>query len=230
MKENNFCYKYPHPAAATDCVVFGFDGTKIQVLLILRNEDPKEWALPGGFIRGSEEENADECAVRELEEETGFKNAKPIQFHTFTDFNRDPREWVISIAYYALALKTEVKADTDAKEAKWFNLDEIPQLAFDHNKILNMAIEVLRRDIYFHPIGFDLLPEVFTMSELQTLYEAILDKKFDRRNFYKKMIKLDLLTEAEPRKEDTPRRIATKYRFNKEKYDELKQNGYKLEF
>ena len=230
MSEQRYCYKYPHPAVTADCVIFGFDGVGIKVLLIQRGIDPYKgkWALPGGFM--NIDESAEECARRELEEETGLKTASVEQFYTFTDVMRDPRERVITVAHYALVRLSEVKGGDDAARAQWFAQSDIPSLAFDHDRILRMALTRLKERICFEPIGFELLPEVFTMSELQNLYEAILGVKFDRRNFYNKMLKLGILAEAEPRPENASRRTPSKYRFNAEKYAELKQKGFRLEF
>ena len=230
MAEQRYCYKYPHPAVTADCVIFGFDGVSIKVLLIQRAIDPYKgkWALPGGFM--NIDESAEECARRELEEETGLKTASVEQFYTFTDVMRDPRERVITVAHYALVRLSEVKGGDDAAKAQWFVQSEIPSLAFDHDRILRMALARLKERICFEPIGFELLPDVFTMSELQNLYEAILGVKFDRRNFYNKMLKLGILVEAEPRPESASRRTPTKYRFNADKYVELKQKGFRLEF
>jgi len=230
MDEQRFCYKYPHPAVTADCVIFGFDGVSIKVLLIQRGIEPfkGQWAFPGGFM--TIDESIEECAKRKLEEETGLKNASVEQFYTFSDVNRDPRERVITVAHYALVRLSEVKGGDDAASACWFSMDEVPSLAFDHDRILRMAVNRLKERICFEPIGFELLPEVFTMTELQNLYEAILEVKFDRRNFYNKMLKLGILSEAEPRSANASRRIPTKYRFNAEKYAELKQKGFRLEF
>ena len=192
-EELKYCYKYPHPSVTTDCVIFGFDGTKLSVLLVKRGVEPYKgsWAFPGGFM--NMDESAEEGALRELQEETGLKGAYIRQFHTFTAPERDPRERVITIAYYALVRMQEVAGGDDADDARWFTLDEVPQLAFDHDQILRKAQKALRQQIHFEPIGFELLPEAFTIKELQNLYEAILDVHFDRRNFYNKMKRLEML-------------------------------------
>ena len=230
MEEKNYCYKYPHPAVTSDCVIFGFDGVAIKVLLIQRGIEPykDKWAFPGGFMQI--DETVEECAKRELEEETGLKTTSVEQFYTFSDVNRDPRERVITVAHYALVRLEEVKGGDDAMSAQWFAMNEIPSLAFDHDRILRMAVNRLKERICFEPIGFELLPEIFTMSALQNLYEAILEMKFDRRNFYNKMLKLGILSEAEERLKNASRRTPIKYRFNAKKYAELKQKGFRLEF
>lgn len=230
MEEKNYCYKYPHPSVTTDCVIFGFDGTQLQVLLIERGIEPYKgkWAFPGGFL--NMDESAEEGALRELQEETGLTGAYIEQFHTFTEPNRDPRERVITIAYYALVRIQGVKGGDDAARAKWFALDEVPQLAFDHDMILRTALARLRERIHFQPIGFELLPEKFTMKELQSLYEAILQVKFERRNFAKKMLHYDLVTQLEETTWPTAKREAYLFSFNKENYEEFKKKGFQLEF
>ena len=230
MEENMYCYKYPHPAVTTDCVIFGFDGERLQVLLVERGIEPYKgrWAFPGGFLKM--DETAEEGALRELREETGLDRAYIQQFHTFSDPHRDPRERVITIAYYALVKIQEVHGGDDAASARWFPLSEIPSLAFDHDYILRMATQRLREEIHFQPVGFELLPEKFTLKELQALYEAILGISFDRRNFAKKMLHLEILTELDETVWPTPKREAKLYRFNPDKYEELKQKGFRLEF
>jgi 8-oxo-dGTP diphosphatase len=225
-----YCYKYPHPAVTTDCVIFGFDGERLQVLLVERGIEPYKgkWAFPGGFLKM--DETAEEGALRELREETGLERAYIQQFHTFSDPHRDPRERVITIAYYALVKIQEVHGGDDAASARWFPLSEIPSLAFDHDYILRMATQRLREEIHFQPVGFELLPEKFTLKELQALYEAILGISFDRRNFAKKMLHLEILTELDETVWPTPKREAKLYRFNPDKYEELKQKGFRLEF
>ena len=231
-----YAYKYPHPAVATDCVIFGFEKKGLKVLLVERGGEPYKgcWALPGGFLKmaGGYRETLEECARRELLEETGCANADLIdQLQVFSEVDRDPRERVISVAFYALVQMSEVKGGDDAANARWFSFDEVPErLAFDHQQILAAAKAKLKEQIHFQPVGFDLLPEVFTMSELQKLYEAILEVHFDRRNFYKKIHSLGILDVAVQRPEGTTTRTPIKYRFNKEVYDAFKQKGFRLEF
>ena len=133
--KGTYTYEYPHPSVTTDCVIFGFDGTKLKVLLVERGIEPFKgrWAFPGGFLRMDESTEA--CALRELQEETGLEGAYIKQFHTFSDPKRDPRERVVTVAYYALVRMQEVRGGDDAARAAWFALDEVPSLAFDHDKI-----------------------------------------------------------------------------------------------
>lgn len=206
----SYTYRYPHPAVTTDCVVFGFDGDRLNVLLIERGLEPFRgmWALPGGFMKI--DESAEEGARRELLEETGLSCTFLKQFHTFSEPGRDPRERVITIAFYALIRMTDVRGGDDAASARWFFVDDLPRLAFDHREILEMALEELRREIHFRPVGFELLDPVFTMKSLQKVYEAILDIKFDRRNFFNKMKHMGVLNQvssAEP-SGSAPRRRA----------------------
>ena len=230
MEDNKYCYKYPHPAVTTDCVIFGFDGSELQVLLIERGIEPfkGKWAFPGGFL--NMDETAGEGALRELKEETGLENAYIEQFNTYSDPGRDPRERVITIAHYALVRIQEVKGGDDAAKAQWFPIDEVPQLAFDHDKILRDAMRKLRERIHFEPIGFELLPEKFTMRDLQILYESILGVKFDRRNFAKKMMHYELLNQLDETVRPTATRDALLYSFNKENYELFKKKGFQLEF
>ena len=230
MEEKKYCYKYPHPAVTTDCVIFGFDGSELQVLLIERGIEPfkGKWAFPGGFL--NMDETAGEGAMRELKEETGLENAYIEQFNTYSEPGRDPRERVITIAHYALVRIQEVKGGDDAAKAQWFPIDKVPQLAFDHDKILRDAMRKLRERIHFEPIGFELLPEKFTMRELQILYESILGVKFDRRNFAKKMMHYELLNQLDETVRPTAKRDALLYSFNKDNYELFKKKGFQLEF
>ena len=230
MEEKKYCYKYPHPAVTTDCVIFGFDGEELKVLLIERGITPYKghWAFPGGFLNPNE--TAEEGARRELREETGLDSAHIEQLRTYSTPDRDPRERVITIAYIALVRIQDVRGGDDAADAGWFPVENVPPLAFDHGEILRDALRRLRERIYFYPLGYELLPEKFTLKELQTLYEAVLGVQFDRRNFAKKMQRLDILTQLDETVWPTPKREAKLYSFNIEKYNELKKRGFKIEF
>lgn len=209
-------YKYEHPAVTTDCVIFTYEDWKLKVLLVRRGGEPYkgEWALPGGFLRS--DETAKEGAMRELQEETGLVASAIGEFGVFSEPKRDPRERVITIAFYALVKPSKVQGGDDADEAAWFPIDDLPQLAFDHADIIHSALERLKRDIHFEPIGFDLLDEEFTIPDLQRLYEIILGVKFDRRNFQRKILSSGILEEAEDpvefsRAEPDPPAMAMKY-------------------
>ncbi|MFK5921888.1 MAG: NUDIX domain-containing protein [Verrucomicrobiota bacterium] len=227
----SFKYEYERPALTTDCVVFGLDEDDLKILLIQRDIAPfeGEWALPGGFIRVGE--SLDDCARRELEEETGLKNVFLEQLYSFGKADRDPREHVVTIAYYALVnlIEHPPQAATDARNAAWFALDDLPELAFDHNQILNKALERLRGKVRYQPIGFELLPEKFTLSQLQKLYEIILEIKIDKRNFRKKVTKLGILIGTNEVEQDVAHRAARLYRFDQTHYQKLIQQGINFE-
>ena len=227
----SYTYKYPHPAVTTDCVIFGYDIKEgLSVLLVERGGEPFKGCLafPGGFMKI--DEDAETGALRELKEETGLETGQVEQFGCFTDVNRDPRERVITIAFMSLVKKTEVHGGDDAAAASWYPISEVPSLAFDHDRILRVALSRLKEQIHFKPVGFELLPEVFTLPQLQSLYESILEVTFDRRNFASKMLKLGILEDVEKRQPGTASRIPSKYKFNKERYAEMKSKGFRLEF
>lgn len=233
MEEDRiYSYEYPRPAVTTDCVIFGFDGEELKVLLIERAIEPykDQWALPGGFI--ALDESADACARRILQKETGLEDIYLEQLYTFSGVNRDPRYRVISIAYYALVKLADyaTKAGIDATEVKWFKISEVPPLAFDHHQILQVAQERLKGKIKYQPIGFELLPEKFTLPELHSLYETVLQTSLDRRNFRKKMLSYDFLVDLSEVKQVTRSRAPKIYRFDKQKYEELTQKGFYFEF
>ena len=225
-------YEYPHPAVTVDCVVFGLDEGDLKVLLIQRGLEPYlgGWALPGGFIKM--DEALDESAIRELLEETGVKDLYLEQLYTFGDPGRDPRERVITVAYYAIVnlFKHPVQADTDAHNAGWFSLDKLPELAFDHQKILTMAHKRLRGKVRYQPIGFEFLPQKFSLTQLQRLYEVILGRALDKRNFRKKIQASGLLVALDEHETDVPRRAAQLFSFDKTAYDSLNETGVNLEF
>ncbi len=218
----SYTYEYPHPAVTTDCVVFGFDGTGLSVLLIKRGIEPftDQWALPGGFIHI--DETAEEGAYRELREETGIEDIYVEQLQAFTKVDRDPRERVITIAFTALVRQQDygyIKGGDDAKEAKWFSVNDLPLLAFDHKEILDTALERLRSKIKLEPIAFHLLNPTFTMTQVQSIYEAVLGQKYDRRNFHKKMTVLGYIIPT-GEKHTAYGRPGSLYTFDEEKYKE----------
>lgn len=194
-----FTYKYPHPAVTTDSVIFGFDGSSINILLIERGGEPFKgaWALPGGFIHM--DETVEEGARRELREETNIQDVYLEQFHIFSDVNRDPRERILSVAFFALVSKNdfEVIAGDDASKAQWHEWNHLPPLAFDHAEIIRMARERLQEKLRISPIAFKLLGSEFKMDELQRIYELIHEKKYDRRNFMRKMESSGFLNKME---------------------------------
>jgi 8-oxo-dGTP diphosphatase len=180
-----FTYKHARPALAVDCVVFGLDEEDLKVLLIQRDVEPFQgkWALPGGFVHV--DESLDDAARRELAEEAGLHKVFLDQLYTFGAVDRDPRERVVSVAYYALVKLTDhrVVAATDARDAAWFPASDLPGLPFDHERIVDTALTRLRGKVRYQPIGFELLPQKFTLSALQRLYEIILERQLDKRNF-----------------------------------------------
>ena len=219
MEENKFCYKYPHPSVTTDCVIFGFDGTKLRVLLVQRGIEPYKgrWAFPGGFMKI--DESAEQCALRELREETGLEAAYVRQFHAFTAVDRDPRERVVTIAFYALVRLQDVKGGDDAADARWFALDEIPHLAFDHNEIISSAVDCFARMTYFnHEYLFKLLPRKFTITQLRKLYEIVLRTKMDPGNFYKKVALMPYVVPLEEKQLGGRHRAARHYKYDNKAY------------
>ncbi|MGB7440119.1 MAG: NUDIX domain-containing protein [Coleofasciculaceae cyanobacterium] len=227
-------YKYSRPALTVDCVVFGLDEQDtLKVLIIRRDRDPFEdnWAFPGGFVRVEKDQSLDDAARRELEEETGVTDVFLEQLYTFSAKDRDPREWVVSVAYYALINLSEhpIQAASDAREAAWFPITDLPALAFDHKLIMDKAIARLRSKVRYEPIGFELLPKKFTLPQLQKLYETILGVKLDRRNFLRKFRKMDLLIDLNETQKGVSHRAAKFYQFDAQKYAHLKEKGFNFE-
>ncbi|MBW4521839.1 MAG: NUDIX hydrolase [Scytolyngbya sp. HA4215-MV1] len=227
-----YTYPYPRPNLTVDCVVFGLDEQHtLKVMLIRRNLPPfqEQWALPGGFVRV--DESLDAAARRELQEETGIQEVFLEQLYTFGAVDRDPRERVVSVAYYALVNLSEyaIQAATDASDAAWFPITRLPPLAFDHDRILQTAIVRLKGKVRYEPIGFELLPQKFTLSQLQKLYETILGQPLDKRNFRKKFFKTDLLIELDETQTGVAHRAARLYQFDEQKYLQLKQKGFNFE-
>lgn len=223
--------KFARPALAVDCVVFGLGDGELQVLLIRRGLPPflGAWALPGGFVRIAE--TLDEAARRELAEETGLKDVFLEQLYTFGARDRDPRERVVSVAYYALVRPEDhdAVAATDAAEVRWFPARALPELAFDHASIVDVALTRLRGKLRYQPIGFELLPPEFTLTQFQRLYEAVLDTAIDKRNFRKKVLGYDLLVPLKSRLREGAHRPAQLYRFDAARYERLKKRGFLFE-
>ena len=214
-----------------DGVVFGFGAGELKVLLIQRALEPfkGKWALPGGFVHV--DETLDDAARRELVEETGLEDIYLEQLYTFGAVKRDPRERVVSVAYYALVKLSDhkAKAATDAAEAKWFPVSQLPKLAFDHADIVAVALARLQGKVRYQPIGFELLPPKFTLSDLQHLYEAILGAELDKRNFRKKVLGFELLVPLNETQMTGRHRPAQLFRFDADKYEKLKKRGFNFE-
>src|SRR5262245_14163697 len=191
-----FKYEYERPALTVDCVVFGLDleEASLKVMLIERDAEPFAgvWAIPGGFVRSNE--TLLEAAERELQEETGICDVFLEQLYTFGNPDRDPRGCVVSVGYYALVSPEtlDIYATTDARDARWFSVDSLPPLAFDHVEILKTALARIRGKLSYAPIGFELLAQKFTIKQLQKLYEIVLGRQLDNRNFRKKIFGMDI--------------------------------------
>ncbi len=224
-------YEYPRGAMTVDCVVFGLDDEDLKVLLIQRDLEPFEgsWALPGGFVHV--DETLEAAAKRELQEEAGLSKVFLEQLYTFGAVDRDPRERVVTIAYYALVNIRDhrVQAATDARNAAWFPVNDTPSLAFDHEQILEVALKRLQGKVRYVPIGFELLPRKFTLSQLQHVYETILERPLDKRNFRRKVLATDLLIETDEIEKDVAHRAARLYRFDEKKYKKLAKKGFNFE-
>jgi len=196
MKEEDI-HKFEKPSVTADIVIFTIKDNDLKVLLVKRNIEPfkNKWALPGGFVRINE--SLEQAAKRELQEETGVKDVYLEQLFSFGDPKRDPRGRVITIAYMALVSSENIKlkATTDVSNAQWFSINKIPQLAFDHKKILNYSLKRLKWKFEYTTVAFSLLPEKFTISQIQKIYEIVFNKKFDKRNFSKKILFINILKE-----------------------------------
>jgi 8-oxo-dGTP diphosphatase len=214
-----------------DIVIFTLRKGSLQVLLVKRGVPPFEgqYAIPGGYIRG--DESLEEAALRELHEETGVRNVFLEQLYTFGDPKRDPRGRVITVAYYALIAsdKLSLVAGADAAEAQWFPASSLPPLAFDHKSILDYGLERLRNKLEYTTVGFQLVPEKFTLGELQAVFEAILGRQLDKRNFRRKLSLLGIL---KPLREwqRTGRKPAQLFRFAAARFEKLRDKGILFPF
>lgn len=212
-------------AVSIDCVLFGFDGGELKILLIERNEEPFKdwWALPGYLI--GDDESLDQSASRILHELTGLSDVYMEQYYAFGEVGRHPQGRVVTIAYYAMLRLGGDKAlkplTNYAKKAQWININELPKLAFDHQHIYDKGLEKIKRRIKHLPIAFELLPEKFTLTQVQNVYELILGKKLDKRNFRKKILSFGVLKELDEKQKGVSFRAATLYKFDKRKYAKL---------
>ena len=212
---------------AVDCIIFGFDNDDLKILLIKRDFLPEKgkWSLIGGFLK--KKETLDEAAIRILNRLTGVHDIYMEQFHAYSEINRDPVERTISVSYFALInIENHNKDSIENYNAKWFSLSKVPKLIFDHNEMLAKAIRRLRRRALIRPIGFELLPETFTMLQLQKLYESILDRPVDKRNFINKINSLDILIKLDKKDMTSSTKGSYLYRFDQEKYDDKLMNNF----
>jgi 8-oxo-dGTP diphosphatase len=215
---------------AVDCIIFGFDQEKLKVLLIKRDFEPHkgEWSLMGGFLKNNE--SLDEAGKRVLESLTGLTDIYLEQLYTYGEINRDDADRVISVAYFALINTTVFNEKYSNKQkAKWFELEKIPKLIFDHETMIDKALKRLTRRSKNQPIGFELLPEKFTIPQLQKLYEAIWNTMLDKRNFRRKILSINVLKKLDEKEIGVSKKGAYFYTFDKDKYDRHLTNGYYFE-
>lgn len=219
-EEKVYTYRYPHAAITADNVVIGWNGEDLNLLLVKRKNEPckDQWAFPGGFM--DIDETIEQCAERELKEETTFQVQSMEQLMVCSAVDRDPRERVLTVAFLSFVKMKEVEAQDDAAEAKWVKLKDISHLAFDHDDILRKALERLREKVFLEPVCFNLLDEQFTMTELQRLYEAILSVKFERRIFEQNVLSWGIL------EKESATTMTEFYRFNRNKYEKRKEKRF----
>jgi len=211
---------------AVDCIIFGFDKKNLKILLIKRDFEPERgrWSLMGGFLQPTE--TLDEAANRVLTHLTGLDNVYMEQLRAYSALDRDPVDRTVSVSYYALINITEETKLNDNFSAKWFDINEAPNLIFDHNTMISHAMSRLRHRAGTKPIGFELLPEKFTMKQLQTLYETILGEKLDKRNFINKINGLDILLKTEEKDMKSSRKGSFLYMFDEVKYNAKVSDGF----
>ncbi|MCM5661433.1 NUDIX hydrolase [Galbibacter mesophilus] len=218
-------------AITIDCVIFGFNEGKLEVLLVEHAEgiSKGQWGLPGGWIK--EDESIDAAANRLLFELTGIADVYLEQLKAFGDPERFPLGRVITVGYYALIKKDDydVKAGFTASDAKWYQLDEIPELIYDHREILDYSLNQLKNRVRQAPIGFNLLPEKFTLLQLMQLYQEILNVELDKPNFRRKILKMKLLVDLKEKQKDVSHRAAKLYKFDPAIYEKLTQKGFNFE-
>jgi ADP-ribose pyrophosphatase YjhB (NUDIX family) len=216
---------------AVDCVIFGFDGEALKLLLYKRDFEPEKgkWSLMGGFL--TEKENLDDAAYRILARITGLRNIYMEQLSTFSALERDSEDRVISTAYFSLINIQEYDVDILKNNGvEWFSIDELPELIFDHSDMFEKALKRLKRRATGEPIGFELLPEQFTITQLRNLYSAIYQRNLEPANFRRKLMSMDLLDRLPMKEKNSSKKGAFLYSFNKQKYETLKSNGFSYDF
>nr|WP_026705973.1 NUDIX domain-containing protein [Flavobacterium soli] len=215
---------------AVDCIIFGFDKQDLKILLIKRDFEPEKgnWSLMGGFLKKNE--SLDEAANRVLHHLTGLENVYLEQLQTYSALDRDPVERTVSVSYFALINLTEKTKINEDFSAKWFSINEAPPLIFDHNQMVSDAISWLRHSVATKPIGFELLPEKFTMKQLQSVYEVILGEELDKRNFINKINALDILIKIEEKDRSSSRKGSFLYTFDEVKYKAKVADGFTFKF
>lgn len=223
--------KHSHLLVALDCIIFGFDNEGLKLLLVKRDFEPEKgkWSLMGGFLDAKE--SLDDAAGRILHNLTGLKNIFLEQLHAFGEVDRDPVERTVSIAYYALIdVHSHDKELMEQHSASWFPISEIPELIFDHKDMVEAALKRLRHKASHQPVGFELLPDKFTLPELQKLYEGIYDTNLDKRNFRRRILSMDVLIKTDEKMKKYSKKGAYLYKFDQEKYSERVSNGDSLVF
>ena len=216
---------------AVDCIIFGFDRKDLKLLLIKRDFEPEKgkWSLMGGFLK--EEESLDQAAARVLKKLTGLQNVYLEQLHGFGEVNRDPVARTVSIAYYALInIRKHNKELVKKYGAHWFSMDKLPDLIFDHNEMVEAAKSRLRYKASHQPVGFELLPDKFTLPELQKLYEGIYETTLDKRNFRRRILSMKVLINTNQKQKKYSKKGAYLYRFDENKYKKKIEEGNSLVF
>jgi 8-oxo-dGTP diphosphatase len=229
LSENNIPFQdFFHFGLSADCAVFGYHNGEVRVLLIERDAEPFKglWALPGDLV--GLHEDLDEAAEKILKNLTGLENIFMEQFHSFATVDRHPAGRVTTVGYYSLVKSDnhEPAASSWAKSTQWFNINNLPKLAFDHECILDKGIRTLQRRVLYRPVGFELLPEKFTLAELQDLYEALLGTSFDKPNFRKKILSMDLLVQLKEVQTNVSHRPAKLFKFDETRYRQLRKEGF----
>lgn len=230
MSIPSFYVNSPRHLVAVDCIIFGFEDAKLKLLIMKRKVDPMEgaWSLVGGFVQ--EGESTDSAATRVLQLTTGINDIYMDQLKCYGDVQRDTGARVISIAYYALIrIQEHDRVLATEYGAHWLSLEQIPELIFDHSQMIQDALARLRDKARFHPLGFELLPEKFSLPQLRNLYEAIYQRELDKRNFRKKVLAMGILEKLDEKDKSTSKKGAHLYRFDKQKYEALTRHGFVFE-